>query len=52
MNKRKPIENEQAVLNNWRKALSEMDATLKDAQICVRQLERVVTDLRIRVGDA
>ena len=52
MKKGKPAREEEVEVGMWRKALADMDATLEDAQTCVRQLERVVCDLQSRVGNA
>jgi hypothetical protein len=48
MNKRKirEVENERIALDDWRQALIHMDATLKTAQTSVRELERVVINIR------
>jgi hypothetical protein len=52
MNKRKPKEDEQAVLNDWKRALIAMDDTLRTAQTSIRQMERAVRNIRARVGTA
>ena len=52
MGKRKPREDERAILLHWKRALTDMDATLKNAQKSVRQMERTVTNIRTRPGNA
>jgi len=44
-------ENEQIALDDWKRALIGMDETLKLAQVNIRQLERVVNNIRARVGE-
>ncbi len=51
MNKRKP-KDESIAQTDWRRALIDMDTTLKTAQTQVRHLERVVRNIRARIEAA
>jgi len=52
MNKNKSSGNEQIVLFGWNKVLSDAEQALKSAKVRVRQLKKVVADLKIKVASA
>ena len=47
---KKATETDQVLSDDWKKVLMSMDVTLRTAQSQIRNLERVVSTIRERVG--